>query len=234
MVARIGQDFGAYSLASGGKLEFVCPAATAKGDLLVVLIAGEGTAPSPTTGPTGWTRHVDESAAAGAPRHAELWSKTSDGTEAGTTLIFPSGGSLLGGVLVVYRAPPVVPPQASDVDSLTCQRTVGVTNHPTVASEGTQAEDRRLLLWWIQNTSVTITEAVDALFTSFGKDLDANTGWVTAGEYLANAIGTSGALVVTSSAVANGVEVAVTLRIRPVARPVGASDPIPGTIGLTL
>lgn len=233
-VTRIATDFGAYQMAGPARLDFVCPATAVKGDLLVAVLAGEGAAPSPTTGPTGWTRYVDESASGGASRHAEVWAKIADGTEAGATLSFPSGGSLLGGVLVVYRGAQVVPPQAADVDSVTCQRSVGVTNHTTVASEGSQSEDRRILLWWVQNVGVTITEAVNALFSSFGKELDANTGWVTAGEYLANAAGTSGALTCTSSAVANGVEVAVTIRTRQIARPVGASDPTPGTIGLTV
>jgi hypothetical protein len=231
VIQRIGIDFGAYTFAAPARLEFVGPAGILEGDILLVMIAADGNIPTPTTAPDGWTLHVEEDVPA-EPRHGELWAKVADGTEAGATLAFPSGGNLLGGVLVVYRDGPVLPPQVADVDSFAALRTIATANHTTPDVEGSQAEDRRLLLWWVKSIAVTITEAVDAHFESFGKELDANTGWVTAGEFLLGEIGDDGALTVTSSAATNGVTVAVALRVRAIVQAVGLTEALPGHIGL--
>lgn len=232
MIQRIASDFGAYTFAAPARLEFVGPAEILEGDVLLVLIAADGNIPTPTTAPDDdWTLYVEEDVPA-EPRHGELWAKVADGTEAGATLVFASGGNLLGGVLVVYRGGPVLPPQVADVDSFEALRMVGTVNHVTPDVAGSQAEDRRLLLWWVKNTVVTIAEAVDAHFESFGKELDANTGWVTAGEFLLGEIGDDGALTVVSSAATNGVTVAVALRVRAIVQAVGLTEALPGHIGL--
>jgi hypothetical protein len=235
-VQRLGQVLGDYTNDDGGHLDFAIPDdLVVAGDKLVVLILGEGGTPAPTTAPSSaWQLFATADAPSG-PRHAELWSVLAAGDEAGTTLVFPSAGSQLVGVLVAYRGSQVMPPQVPDpsLDSLLANRTIGTVDHAALAVDGTASEDRRLLLWWVQSDVVTIAEAVADGFTSFGKILD-DPGWVTAGELLAAAPGAAGALTVVSNAVANGVEASVTLRARAIAQPDGFTNFHPGTIGLDL
>jgi hypothetical protein len=229
VISRIGQALGDCNTLAE-TIDFTITAPVEAGDFLVVCILADVEGFEAWSPPDdGWTLHdvVGEDDHIGG-----IWTKVADGSEYLTILSWATAGVECAGVFVAYRGFICEPPLAENVTSRLLAVVAAGTDHDAGGVEGTQSTDRRIALWWIQSTGVTLTEAAGSGFTSFGQFTDTGIGKVTAGEHLILGPGASGVLTATTSGNADSVAAAWCLRVQPVVQPAGVGDAVPGTIGL--
>lgn len=225
----VGWDLSSYN--SGTQtLTFDVPGDVAEGDELVAVIVSDDVDAAVDSTPDGWAL-VSKTDVGGY--YVWVYRKTAQAADAGASVAWD--GSVLtspdpSGVLVAVRDAVAGDPFVKNVTTPNPQQWPSGVNMTLDAPAPTQADDLRLLVGWVP-AIVTVTPPA-----TVAEIVETSGGGATT--WLGEAVSKTPGVALLDNATLSGAAVSVTLalcfRSRPIARAVGATTRIPGTVGLEL